>query len=177
MGPRPNALPEGLEDITGDVTDPNTVISLGIGVKSRFTNTAGAVLYTSDVGIDVTGDYAGQEENTSAINYGQIISGLLALAPGGNFVTKQYTFFTPFSRSLIALVASFFEETYITKPATSRPGNSEVYLVGKGFKILGHAGCFSRGRPGLIYGGGRVFHECAGEVSGRICGGLSELYQ
>jgi len=136
MGPRPNALPEGFDDITGDVTDPNTVISLGIGVKSRFTSTAGAVLYTSDVGIDVTGDYAGQEENTSAINYGQIISGLLSLAPGGNFVTKQYTFFTPFSRSLIALVASFFEETYITKPATSRPGNSEIYLVGKGFKGL-----------------------------------------
>jgi len=136
MGPRPNALPEGFDDITGDVTDPNTVISLGIGVKTRFNNTAGAVLYTSDVGIDVTGDYAGQEENTSAINYGQIISGLLSLAPGGNFVTKQYTFFTPFSRSLIALVASFFEETYITKPVTSRPGNSEIYLIGKGFKGL-----------------------------------------
>ena len=136
MGPRPNALPDGFDDITGDVTDPNTVISLGIGVKSRFANTAGAVLYTSDAGIDVTGDYAGQEENTSAINYGQIISGLLSLAPGGNFVTKQYTFFTPFSRSLIALVAGFFDETYITKPATSRPGNSEIYLVGKGFKGL-----------------------------------------
>lgn len=134
MGPRPNALPEGFDDITGDVTDPNTVISLGIGVKSRFINTAGAVLYTSDVDIDVAGDYIGQEENTSAINYGQIISGLFTLAPGGNFVTKQYTFFTPFSRSLIALVAGFFEETYITKPATSRPGNSEIYLVCKGFK-------------------------------------------
>jgi hypothetical protein len=35
---------------------------------------------------------------------------------------------------LIALVAGFFEETYITKPATSRPGNSEIYLIGKGFK-------------------------------------------
>ena len=136
MGPRPNALPEGFDDITGDVTDPNTVISLGIGVKSRFVNTAGAFLYTSDAGIDVTSDYAGQEENTSAINFGQIISGLLSLAPGGNFVTKQYTFFTPFSRSLIALVAGFFDETYITKPATSRPGNSEIYLVGKGFKGL-----------------------------------------
>jgi hypothetical protein len=31
-------------------------------------------------------------------------------------------------------VSSFFEQTYITKPATSRPGNSEIYLVGKGFK-------------------------------------------
>ena len=134
MGPRPNALPEGIDDITGDVTDPNTVITLGIGVKSRFLNTSGAVLYTSDAGIDVTQDYLGQEDNTSAINYGQIISGLLSLAPGGNFVTKQYTFFTPFSRSLIALVAGFFEETYVAKPATSRPGNSEIYLVGKGFK-------------------------------------------
>ena len=134
MGPRPNALPEGMDDITGDVTDPDTVISLGIGVKQRFTNTSGSMLYTSDAGIDVTEDYAGQEENTSSINYGQIISGLLTLAPGGNFVTKQYTFFTPFSRSLIAIVSAFFEETYITKPATSRPGNSEVYLVGKGFK-------------------------------------------
>ena len=134
MGPRPNALPKGMDDITGDVSDPNTVISLGIGVKSRFLNTSGAVLYTSDIGIDVTKDYAGQEENTSNLNYGQIISGLLSLAPGGNFVTKQYTFFTPFSRSLIALVAGFFDETYITKPATSRPGNSEIYLIGKGFK-------------------------------------------
>jgi DNA-directed RNA polymerase II subunit RPB2 len=134
MGPRPNALPEGIDDITGDVRDPNTVISLGIGVKSRFLNTSGAVLYTSDIGIDVTKDYAGQEENTSNLNYGQIISGLLSLAPGGNFVTKQYTFFTPFSRSLIALVAGFFEKTYVAKPATSRPGNSEIYLIGKGFK-------------------------------------------
>jgi DNA-directed RNA polymerase II subunit RPB2 len=134
MGPRPNALPTGMDDITGDVTDPNTVITLGIGVKSRFINTEGALLYTSDAGIDVTADYLGQEDNTSAINYGQIISGLLSLAPGGNFVTKQYTYFSPFSRSLIALVSAFFEETYITKPATSRPGNSEIYLVGKGFK-------------------------------------------
>jgi DNA-directed RNA polymerase II subunit RPB2 len=136
MGPRPNALPEGLDDITGDVMDPITVISLGIAVKARFANTLGAKLYTSDAGIDVTANYAGQEENTSAINFGQIISGLLTLAPGGNFITKQYTFFTPFSRSLIALITAFFTETYITKPATSRPGNSEIYLVGKGFKGL-----------------------------------------
>lgn len=133
MGPKPNGLPPGLPDITGDVTDPETVLVLGRAVKSRFATTEGAKLYTSDAGIDVTSDYAGQEENTSAINYGQIVSGLLSLARGGNFVTKQYTFFTPFSRSLIALVAGFFEETYIAKPATSRPGNSEVYLVGKGF--------------------------------------------
>jgi len=48
-------------------------------------------------------------------------------------VTKQFTFVTPFSRSLIAIVASLFDECYITKPKTSRPTNSEVYLVAKGF--------------------------------------------
>ena len=31
-------------------------------------------------------------------------------------------------------MASLFEETYITKPKTSRPLNSEIYLVGKRFK-------------------------------------------
>ena len=134
MGPRPNALPTNIEDISGDVTDPDTVISTAISVKSKFVNTSGAMLYTSDVGIDVSNDYSNQEVTTASINYGQIISGLLSIAVGGNFVTKQYTFFTPFSRSLIAIVASLFEETYIVKPVTSRPGNSEIYLVGKRFK-------------------------------------------
>ena len=142
MGPRPNALPEGIDDITGDVTDPNTVMTLGIGVKQRFINTSGAMLYTSagtgtNAGTnagDLTSALIGKEENTSALNYGQILSGLISLAPGGNFVVKQDTFFTPFSRSLIAVVASLFEETYIAKPVTSRPDSSEIYLVGKGFK-------------------------------------------
>lgn len=136
MGPAPNALPEGFDEIDGNVTDSNTVMTMGIAVKTRFAETAGTMLYTSADGVDVAGDYAEQEENTSANNYGQIISGLISLAPGGNFVIKQHTFFTPFSRSLIALVAGFFEETYITKPLTSRPANSEIYLVGKGFKGL-----------------------------------------
>ena len=49
-------------------------------------------------------------------------------------VTKQYTFNNPFSRSLIALTSLLFEEAYVVKPVTSRPGNSEVYIVGKGFQ-------------------------------------------
>jgi hypothetical protein len=87
------------------------------------------------VGIEIAQKDANRQEELSAfVNIGQILTGLLALAVGGHFVTKQFTFVTPFSRSLIAIVASLFEETYITKPKTSRPTNSEVYLVGKGFK-------------------------------------------
>jgi DNA-directed RNA polymerase II subunit RPB2 len=135
MGPAPNGLPDGEAPITGDVTDPQVINTLGNTAHQRFTENDGANLYTSDVGIEIAQkDLNRQEELTAFVNMGQILTGLLALAVGGHFVTKQFTFVTPFSRSLIAIVASLFEETYITKPKTSRPTNSEVYLVGKGFK-------------------------------------------
>ena len=130
MGPPPNALPAGENPLSGDLTNANVVAALADAVHTRF---GGATLYTSDAGIDVSADFNRQEELTSLLNFGQVLCGLLSLAPGGHLVTKQYTFITPFSRSLIALVATFFDETYIVKPLTSRPANSEVYVVGKGF--------------------------------------------
>jgi DNA-directed RNA polymerase II subunit RPB2 len=135
MGPAPNGLPDGEQPITGDVTDPAVINTLGNAAHQRFDTIDGANLYTSDVGIEIAQKDANRQEELSAfINFGQILAGLLALAIGGHFVTKQFTFITPFSRSLIAIVASLFDETYITKPKTSRPTNSEIYLVGKGFK-------------------------------------------
>ena len=135
MGPAPNGLPEGEAPVTGDVTDPAVINTLGNATHQRFSANDGANLYTSDVGIEIRKEELNQQEELTAfINYGQIVTGLLALAIGGTLITKQFTFYTPFSRSLIAIVASLFEETYIIKPKTSRPTNSEVYLVGKGFK-------------------------------------------
>lgn len=96
----------------------------------------GVDLYTSDLGFDVSSDYANQELLHSIANIGQIISGLLTLKTGGHFVTKQYTIFEPISISIIYAIASFFEEFYIAKPVTSRAANSEIYLVGKGFNGL-----------------------------------------
>jgi DNA-directed RNA polymerase II subunit RPB2 len=138
MGPAPNGLPDGEDPITGDVTDPSVINVLGNAAHQRFASNDGANLYTSDVGKDIK-DPNRAEEETADINMGQVVSGLLSLAVGGHFVTKQFTFVTPFTRSLIAIVASLFNETYITKPKTSRPLNSEIYLVGKGFKGISPA--------------------------------------
>ena len=135
MGPAPNALPAGELPITGDVTDPVVINMLGNATHQRFSANDGANLYTSDVGIEINKEELNQQEELTAfVNYGQIVTGLLSLGLGGTLITKQFTFYTAFSRSLIALVSSLFDETYITKPKTSRPTNSEVYLVGKGFK-------------------------------------------
>jgi hypothetical protein len=138
MGPRPNALPEGEPDVSGDLTDPDVVAALADAVHARFGATGGATLYTSDAGVDVSADYNRQEELTALLNYGQVLCGILALAPGGHLVTKQYTFLSPFSRSLIALVSALFDETDVVKPLTSRPVNSEVYIVAKGFRGIDH---------------------------------------
>jgi hypothetical protein len=142
MGPRPNGLPAGSPDVSGDLQDASVVTALADAVHEQFSTPgemSGATLYTSDAGIDVSADYNHQEENAALLNFGQVLCGLLSLAPGGNLVTKQYTFVTPFSRSLIALVAALFDEAYVTKPVTSRPANSEVYLVGKGFRGVDRA--------------------------------------
>jgi 23S rRNA U2552 (ribose-2'-O)-methylase RlmE/FtsJ len=133
IGPKPNALPADVSDTTGDLMNGAVVVTLANAIHARFETTGGATLATSDAGIDVSEDYSNQECDTSLLNYGQIIAAILALAPGGHMVTKQYTFNRPFSRSLIALVSLLFDEAYVVKPVTSRPGNSEVYIVGKGF--------------------------------------------
>ena len=133
IGPKPNALPADVSDTTGDLMNGAVVVTLANAVHARFETTGGATLATSDAGIDVSEDYSNQECDTSLLNYGQIIAAILSLAPGGHMVTKQYTFNRPFSRSLIALVSLLFDESYVVKPVTSRPGNSEVYIVGKGF--------------------------------------------
>ncbi len=139
MGPPPNALPAGEPPVSGDVTSADVVAAIAEAVHARFTDTEGATLYTSDAGIDISSDYAREEELTALVNYGQVLSGVLALARGGSLVTKQFMFVRKFTRSVIALLTALFDEMYVVKPLTSRPGNSEVYLVGKGFRGIGQA--------------------------------------
>lgn len=49
----------------------------------------------------------------------------------GHFVVKLFDLFTPFSVSLIYLMYKCFQRISICKPNTSRPANSERYLVCK----------------------------------------------
>jgi hypothetical protein len=91
-------------------------------------------LYTSDLGFDVSKDYNNQETLHANANLGQILTGLLVLKDGGSLVTKQYTFFEPFTVSLIGCLTFVFRELKIIKPMFSKPGNSEVYIFGRGYR-------------------------------------------
>jgi len=145
MGPRPNALPEGEPAISGDVTDSSVVAAIADAVHARYPEIpeesihSGATLYTSDAGIDVSGDYNRQEEHTALLNFGQILCGILSLAPGGVLVTKQYSFLTEFNREVITMLSALFDCLRVVKPVTSRPANSEIYLIGVGFRGVDRA--------------------------------------
>jgi 23S rRNA U2552 (ribose-2'-O)-methylase RlmE/FtsJ len=92
-------------------------------------------LYTSEFGIDVSEKkmYNEQEFVHAKGDLAQIICGLQTLRKDGHMVCKIFTFFNPFTLSLLALMRECFEEFYICKPVSSKPDNSEVFIIGKEF--------------------------------------------
>jgi 23S rRNA U2552 (ribose-2'-O)-methylase RlmE/FtsJ len=120
-------------ELSGDLTNYDVILRLADVALERH---HGYNLYTSDAGIDISGDYNKEEESTALLNFGQILCGILTLAPGGAMLTKQFTFNLLFTQSLLHYTSQLFEEYFIFKPMTSRPGNSEVYIIGKGFKAI-----------------------------------------
>ncbi|KAK3283926.1 hypothetical protein CYMTET_8399 [Cymbomonas tetramitiformis] len=113
---------------TGDMTKLDSVFELERQFAQRK-----ADLYTSDLGVSAKSDFNRQEELNAQPHLGQDLAGLLTLTLGGNFVVKHYTLFEPFSYTLILVLGTLFEEFFLCKPVTSRPTNSECYLVGRGF--------------------------------------------
>jgi hypothetical protein len=91
-------------------------------------------LYTSDLGLESKDDYSKQEQICLHANVSQILTGILTLKKGGNMITKQYTYFEPLNITMYAILTNLFEEVYICKPSSSRPFNSETYIIGKNFQ-------------------------------------------
>jgi hypothetical protein len=120
------------DSMRGDISNPTDQAQL----SPRVTKVLGQkpVLYTSDVGADLRQQYNDQETICLSLQYGQAVSALLCLGVGGTAILKQFTFATPFIQSLIVFLSSVFEKLDICKPLTSRGANSEIYVVGQGFK-------------------------------------------
>jgi hypothetical protein len=120
----------------GDATNMNNIMDWRARIGGQVD------LYTHDAGIFVDDDPNMQEIKNAKVHLGCALAGLMTLkkengtARGGNFLAKQYTFFEPFTISLIYIYASAFEEFYICKPITSGFANSEIYLIGINFRGL-----------------------------------------
>ena len=86
-------------------------------------------LVTADGGFDYSSDFNGQELNSCQIIYSECIIALNILEKKGCFVCKIFDIFSINMIQILYIVSLCFEDVNIYKPETSRPANSEKYLV------------------------------------------------
>nr|XP_028581893.1 cap-specific mRNA (nucleoside-2'-O-)-methyltransferase 2 [Podarcis muralis] len=99
------------------------------GLQQFISNMATVHLVTSDGSFDCQGNPGEQEALVSSLHYCETVTALMTLGLGGSFVLKMFTLFEHCSVSLLYLLNCSFEEVHVFKPATSKAGNSEVYVV------------------------------------------------
>ena len=98
----------------------------------KQTKGEGVHFMMSDGGFSVEGQENIQEILSKQLYLCQCLVALMIVRTGGHFVTKLFDIFTPFSAGLVYLMYRCFDEISIFKPNTSRPANSERYLICKG---------------------------------------------
>jgi 23S rRNA U2552 (ribose-2'-O)-methylase RlmE/FtsJ len=90
-------------------------------------------IITADGGFDFTSDFNSQEINITKLLFGQVIYALCMQKYKGSFVLKIFDVFMQHTVDILAILSSFYEQVFITKPQTSRFANSEKYIVCRGF--------------------------------------------
>lgn len=89
---------------------------------------------TADGSIDCMDAPQDQEDHVHFLNFAEVVTALRILDEGGNFVLKMFTFFELATINLLFLLNVCFDEVNVFKPVTSKPGNSEVYVISIGYR-------------------------------------------
>jgi len=126
----PKQVAGGLDNKdNGDITNPKTITLFG----GYFDKSKRADFITADGGFEWNNENL-QEQEAYRLLLAQIIAAVKIQAKGGSFVCKFFETYTKVSIKFIMILKSLYDSIYIIKPLTSRPSNSEKYVVCKGFK-------------------------------------------
>lgn len=112
-------------DNTGDIMTQKYLIEL----QAFLSNMRGVDLVTADGSFDCQENPDEQEALVASLHYCEATAALLLLNPGGSFVLKMFTLYEHSSVCLLYLLNCCFGSVSVFKPATSKAGNSEVYVV------------------------------------------------
>ncbi|KAI8784467.1 cap-specific mRNA (nucleoside-2-O-)-methyltransferase 1 [Biomphalaria glabrata] len=123
----------GGQEGDGDIFNPSNQAEFAKFVLSS-TDGKGVHFVMADGGFSVEGQENIQEILSKQLYLCQFLVAVMVLRPGGNFVCKLFDLFTPFSVGLVYLMNMIFEQVALIKPVTSRPANSERYIVCKNLK-------------------------------------------
>ncbi|XP_076396759.1 cap-specific mRNA (nucleoside-2'-O-)-methyltransferase 1-like [Megachile rotundata] len=115
----------------GDIFDPSNQKAFRNLIMTH-THGKGVHFMMSDGAFEIEeGQESLQEIFLKQIYLCQCLVALMVVREGGHFVTNIFDLFTPFSAGLIYLMYLCFEEICILKPNSSRPANSERFLICK----------------------------------------------
>ena len=117
------------EDNTGDIYNVKNIIDFRQKVGFNSCD-----LITADGGFDFSIDFNKQEQLSSRLIFCEIITALSVQKQGGNFICKFFDSYTNITIKLLWLLNCLYEQIIFTKPFTSRPANSEKYILAKNFK-------------------------------------------
>jgi hypothetical protein len=90
-------------------------------------------LVTADGGFDFSDDFCRQEESSARLILCEIYAALRLVNAGGSVVCKFFDVQLPITVDLVSALAHNCQRISITKPACSRPANSERYVVAQGY--------------------------------------------
>lgn len=93
-------------------------------------------LITADGGFDFSSDFNKQENLVIRLLWAQVCYALCLQKLGGHFVLKIFDCFYAHTHDILLILSSFYQEVNICKLRTSRVGNSEKYVVCRGFREL-----------------------------------------
>jgi 23S rRNA U2552 (ribose-2'-O)-methylase RlmE/FtsJ len=97
-------------------------------------NCSKADLITADGGFDFSEDYNNQEITIVRLLWCEIVTGMLSLKKSGNMIIKIFDIYKQITKDIIYILSYYFNKINIYKPFTSRPLNSEKYIVCMDFK-------------------------------------------
>ncbi|XP_036331208.1 cap-specific mRNA (nucleoside-2'-O-)-methyltransferase 2 [Rhagoletis pomonella] len=120
------------EDFTGNIINRDNIEQMEEQCKERLEGNV--QLITADGSIDCVDAPDCQEEVVASLHFAEITTALHILAEGGCFVMKMFTLFESTNVCKLFLLNCVFDEVHVFKPATSKRGNSEIYVICIGYK-------------------------------------------
>jgi 23S rRNA U2552 (ribose-2'-O)-methylase RlmE/FtsJ len=110
------------EDNTGDLYNKNNIDYL-------VNNLPKLNIITADGGFDFSNDFNSQEESSLRLILCEIYAACLLQEQDGHFILKIYDIFHEYTLKTICFLKRFYKLIHMVKPLSSRPANSEKYLI------------------------------------------------
>lgn len=112
----------------GDITSGEDILRLQMGMGNKL-----ADVVLSDIAPEMSGDHEYDHKLSNDLNQHVIAAANRLLKPGGNLLIKA--FYGSEEHANFSYYQSLFKEFTRIKPNASRKRSSELYYLGKGFKL------------------------------------------